>query len=300
MNELVITVGIPACGKSTWARRWQQEDVENRVVTERDLFRKEFFDHDKCDGVLPKRDEAWITERQEELIYDRLTEGFSVCVADTNLWIGAESRFKRIADRAGATFSVKRFNTPLSVCLERNSKRPVQDRVPDAVIRRMYKNLNRVNKVKMRKFSSVPLNTDSEKLPAFVFDLDGTVQKMNGRSPYDSMRSMTDLPNVSVIAVIRGLMVAYPDAHFLAVSGREDKAADVTLEALSDYGIAPDAIFMRKTGDFRKDSIIKEEIYRERIEPDFNVIAVFDDRNQTVETWRKLGLHCFQVAEGDF
>ena len=31
-----------------------------------------------------------------------------------------------------------------------------------------------------------------------------------------------------------------------------------------------------------------------------NVWCVFDDRNQTVEKWRELGLLTFQVADGNF
>ena len=31
-----------------------------------------------------------------------------------------------------------------------------------------------------------------------------------------------------------------------------------------------------------------------------NVLCVFDDRNKLVDMWRKNGLVCFQVADGDF
>ena len=57
---------------------------------------------------------------------------------------------------------------------------------------------------------------------------------------------------------------------------------------------------MRKTGDNRKDSIIKEEIYRNLIEPNYNIEFVLDDRNQVVDMWRRIGLTCLQVADGNF
>ena len=31
-----------------------------------------------------------------------------------------------------------------------------------------------------------------------------------------------------------------------------------------------------------------------------NVLCVFDDRTKVVEMWRKNGLSCFQVSNGDF
>nr|DAI39653.1 MAG TPA: polynucleotide kinase [Caudoviricetes sp.] len=58
---------------------------------------------------------------------------------------------------------------------------------------------------------------------------------------------------------------------------------------------------MRKEKDYRKDSIVKTEIYNEYIKDKYCVTAVFDDRDQVVnDCWRKLGLLCNQVWKGDF
>jgi len=56
---------------------------------------------------------------------------------------------------------------------------------------------------------------------------------------------------------------------------------------------------MRKKGDNRKDSIVKEEIWNE-IEKEYNIICMFDDRDQVVEHARSLGYTVAQVAEGNF
>jgi hypothetical protein len=87
------------------------------------------------------------------------------------------------------------------------------------------------------------------------------------------------------------------------VSGREDKYESQTRRFIAKC--FPDFKFgyelhMRKTDDFRKDAIIKEEIYKEHIEGKVNVLMVLDDRNQVVDFWRELGLTCFQVAPGNF
>jgi hypothetical protein len=58
---------------------------------------------------------------------------------------------------------------------------------------------------------------------------------------------------------------------------------------------------MRKTGDMRKDSLVKEEIYNSNIAPNYNVFLILDDRDQVIDLWRnKLGLTAFQVAYGNF
>jgi hypothetical protein len=68
-----------------------------------------------------------------------------------------------------------------------------------------------------------------------------------------------------------------------------------------NYTIAFDMLIMRKTKDFRKDAIIKTEIFNEQIKDNYFIEFVLDDRNQVVDMWRKeLGLPCFQVFYGDF
>jgi hypothetical protein len=56
---------------------------------------------------------------------------------------------------------------------------------------------------------------------------------------------------------------------------------------------------MRKDGDFRADYIVKQEILDAHIPKD-RVLFVLDDRQQVVDMWRRNGLMCFQVAEGNF
>ena len=56
-----------------------------------------------------------------------------------------------------------------------------------------------------------------------------------------------------------------------------------------------------RTGDRRKDSIVKRQMYERAVANTFDVLFVLDDRNQVVDMWRKeLGLPRFQVDYGDF
>jgi hypothetical protein len=60
-------------------------------------------------------------------------------------------------------------------------------------------------------------------------------------------------------------------------------------------------LIMRAAGDFRKDAIIKKEIFSNYVEGKYFVELVLDDRNQVVDLWRNdLQLPCFQVFYGDF
>jgi hypothetical protein len=84
-------------------------------------------------------------------------------------------------------------------------------------------------------------------------------------------------------------------------SGREDSCRAETARWLKDRcGIRAFSLYMRKTGDNRKDSIVKEEIYKNDILPEYYVAFVLDDRQQVVDALREIGLTVFQVAPGKF
>jgi hypothetical protein len=86
----------------------------------------------------------------------------------------------------------------------------------------------------------------------------------------------------------------------IIVSGRDDTFKDITLKWLTDNGVFVNEIHMRQAGDKREDSIIKQELFEAHIKDKYNVVFVLDDRNRVVDMWRRNGLKCLQVAEGDF
>lgn len=135
------------------------------------------------------------------------------------------------------------------------------------------------------------------KKEAYIFDIDGTLAKMNGRSPYDYSRVKEDLPNEMVIEINRYLSI---NKKIIITSGRPDSCILDTLKWLNNNWVLWNELHMRKTWDTRNDAIIKKEIYREHIEPKYEVLGVFDDRDRVVKMWRDIGLCCFQVDYGNF
>jgi FMN phosphatase YigB (HAD superfamily) len=138
---------------------------------------------------------------------------------------------------------------------------------------------------------------------AIICDLDGTLAHSNGkRSFYDEMKCYGDSID-SVVSYVLSLL-AEDGITILFTSGRKEKSRGETTRWLDDY--APESVvgswrlFMRKDDDNRKDCIVKEEIYRNEIEPNYRVVLVLDDRDSVCAKWRELGLKCFQVAPGDF
>lgn len=149
---------------------------------------------------------------------------------------------------------------------------------------------------------------------AVIIDLDGTIAIHNGRGAFDYEQIHTDILNKPLYELLTSLYdtsncpEGAPIGDYILsmslifISGREGTniAKKQTIEWLQKYFGEDLQLFMRKVGDYRPDEIIKREIYENSIKPDYNVLAVFDDRNKVVKMWRDLGLLCCQVNEGDF
>ena len=134
-----------------------------------------------------------------------------------------------------------------------------------------------------------------EGLPeAIIVDLDGTLAVIDHRNPYDAARCEDDGLN----PVVAGIAAAHE--RVVLCSGRIETFRPETERWLAAHGIAYEALFMRATGDMRKDSVVKRELFDNHIRGNWNIRFVLDDRNQVVDMWRSLGLVCLQVAEGDF
>jgi len=144
--------------------------------------------------------------------------------------------------------------------------------------------------------SRSPKPAHNPNLPdAILCDLDGTIALIGDRNPYDAASCEKDLVNEPVRSILQtsGKAIVF-------VSGREDKFKPQTLAWLQKHDISFNGLHMRKSGDMRKDSIVKKEIYDEFILDKYNVAFVLDDRDQVVKVWRDLGLTCLQVDYGDF
>lgn len=141
----------------------------------------------------------------------------------------------------------------------------------------------------------------SAKRRAVLFDVDGTLTlNTGGRSFYDWSRVGEDTPNEAVVELAINIIKAGM-LEIVVMSGRDEVCYDATAKSLESMGIFFAELVMRKHKDNRADEIVKEELYRERVDPFYDVAFVVDDRAKVVRMWRqKLGLTCLQVAEGDF
>jgi|TARA_R100000084_G_scaffold109169_1_gene74359 uncharacterized HAD superfamily protein len=145
---------------------------------------------------------------------------------------------------------------------------------------------------------------------AIIVDVDGTLADMRGiRTPFEWDKVHLDKPHQDVIDLVNDLAnidFEKEDPFFgkkykiIITTGRDGVCEKETRKWLQDHNVPYDLLYIRDKGDFRKDSIIKSEIYMDHIRPKYNVKYVIDDRDQVVDMWRSLGLRVLQVAPGNF
>lgn len=137
---------------------------------------------------------------------------------------------------------------------------------------------------------------------AVIVDIDGTLALMGDRKPFDWNRVDEDLPNVPIIELVQ--LLGQSGKTLLFVTGRSTEAREKTLEWLHLHlKLEREHIqlIMRRARDFRKDSVVKLELFNQYIRNKYYVEFALDDRNQSVAVWRtSIGIPCLQVADGDF
>lgn len=138
MTELVITRGLPASGKSTWARGWTAQ-APHRARVNRDDLRAMLF---CAAGVLPHWQEEAVSAAQLAAAEALLRSGTDVVVDDTNLRRRHARRWAELAARTGAGFGTHDLtDVPLQVCLERDAARLAAGErgVGEAVLRDLHR-----------------------------------------------------------------------------------------------------------------------------------------------------------------
>ncbi|MEU4428444.1 AAA family ATPase [Actinoplanes sp. NPDC024001] len=298
MKRLLITRGLPASGKTTFARKLQPDVVRvNRDDLRVMLHGRRLF---------TQRAEAQVTQAQRAAVEALLRAHGSVIVDDTNLRAKTVREWAEMAARFEAAFEVHDFtDVPLEECLRRDAERSEEVRVGEDAIRRMHerylagKNLPLPVPWVERGGPGVVYQPDPELPAAVLVDIDGTVALMAGRSPYDWGRVGEDEPNQAVVTAVRAMHAA---GHVIVFCSGRDEVCRPETEAWLDLfvGVPYEALFMRPAGDSRKDSVVKREIFDREVRDRWRIVGVFDDRQQVVRMWRALGLTVFQVAEGDF
>ena len=131
MNYLLILSGLPASGKSTFARKFKElvesESNSNVKIIDTDIIRQQLYP----DGFNYKNEKR-VRKKLKHEIQQALNNNFIVISDDLNYYTSMRHDLKNIAENAKRMFFIVYISTPLEICLNWNKERG--NLIPDNVI----------------------------------------------------------------------------------------------------------------------------------------------------------------------
>lgn len=312
-KQIIVTVGVPASGKTTWAKNFVKENP-SYVKIERDDFRYGMKDI----SIGDKKFENFITELQYKTIHTALNNKYNVIVSDTNcnlkyLKVLLEE-FKYKAD-----VTLKFFNTPVGTCYDRdaNRERSVGHEIIDKMVKGYQDVLNEyikewfsqdlLNNYIKDNFSQEvflsrqefiyksTMNYDENILEyCIIVDLDGTLAHTNGkRGYYDWKKVGEDYEDDNIL----DLILNYHKYKIIFLTGRSKECENETRDWLRkkcNLFVEDYILLMREPKDFRPSTVVKKELYENFVKDKYNVIFAIDDKEDICNMWRSLGIKALQ------
>lgn len=294
MKTAIITIGVSASGKTTWAEKFV--DLCNSCSSESDPSAYPTWVNINRDDIrwslIGVRDwSKWNWKREKEVSYihaslieQAANNGCNIVVSDTNLNPKFRNALIERLQSFGYTVEIKEFSVSFEEACARDTRRP--NGVGYSVIAKQmeqwveYKNSN-------------VANTYDESLPSCaIVDIDGTLAHMHNRGAFDWDKVGDDI----VDPVVRNIVNTAVVNKIFVFSGRDSICREQTEKWLEDNFIQYDYLMMRPEGDFRKDTVVKREMFDNHIIGKYNVSFVIDDRPCVCRMWREMELKVLQVG----
>jgi predicted kinase len=277
--KLILTKGLPASGKSTWAREYIQKYQETANLCKDDL---------RLQLAETNKREKRVIQLRDLLTEYHFAQGYSVIWSDTNLNPVHIRRATELADKHQAKLVIQDFtDVPLAECIRRDAIR--LNSVGAAAINRMY--YDYIDR------SELPPAIDPNLPNCYLVDIDGTLAHNISRHPFNWEKVGEDAIDAAVAKLVEQLGREH---EIIILSGRSSVCQPQTIAWLNQHQIKYTSLFMRAANDQRPDEIIKQELYFDNIRDRYNVLGVIDDRPKVCRMWRKLGLSVFQVGNPDY
>jgi len=140
-RTILVLVGLPASGKSTYASKLLRSEPDRWIRVSRDDLRAMIVAADYAHAARPTREEL-LRQIKFDIARAALRLGFDVILDDTHLFPGALERvhdFAKAVAAEGTELKIvqKCFPVALEQCLNRNARRPASVRPPRRVLLRM-------------------------------------------------------------------------------------------------------------------------------------------------------------------
>ena len=228
---------------------------------------------------------------EKNIVIDSIKEDKKIIWDNTHIEFKNGDRIKKIEKDLNNKFTVKEFKVTLEEEIKKNINRELP--ISNEVIEKTYKRHFSSNRV-----YNQPRN--SGKIKAFIVDLEETLAfNTTNRELHDWNAVEKYTINKSLLSILRNLR----NQVIIFISDRDVIVREKIEKWLMDNGFPINfnqedfKLFMRPLNDNRSEDIIKEEIYDNLIDREFDIIGVFDDRLSACKMWHKKGLPLYRFGD---
>lgn len=299
MIKAILTKGLQNSGRSTWSKQFVKENQDYKRIC-RDDFRHMLFSYE-----FSKNNEELVKELVYKSIEACIIDGYNIVLDEMNLSEKILNKNKRMIEEIVSNnfpdekveFEIKEFPITLSEAIERhkNTNKPFND----SVIKNTYKRYE-VECKQMIERSKPKIKYVDEIPDCVIFDIDGTLSNSVDRKIFDDENIHKD-KIISAIKFLNAMCAEWQcgvvQFSIILMSGRQDSCKDKTEEWLKNNNIKYDHLYMRTSSDYRKDTIVKKELYEKYIKDKYNVLFVVDDRPCVCQMWIDQGIFVFNVSQ---
>lgn len=326
MKNVIMTIGAPGSGKSSWAEEYVKQFPEY-IIIERDILRKLACKDDGYDindllnfqefyYNLDKGIRSNIEGRVSLAAQEMIALSDNIILSDTNLTPKHRNGKICMLDNMYFNIKYKIFNPDIRTLVYQNSVRV--DVVNENIVYDMYLKLQH-QKEYLKLMGDVEFITDHDTdtqnfsnttdRQCIICDLDGTIAHISNdsdkpRTHFQMHRVDEDEFDDIVFSMVLGLKRRY-DCDLIFLTGRTADCFSKTIEWLDDnlsqFSMSFDTgdyqLYSRNNHDYSKDFKVKRELYNTFIKDKYEVLAVFDDRPVCLDLWNDLGLKAIAVSD---
>lgn len=137
--DVVLVAGLPASGKSTFAREHFARSGHRRVNRKeirRFLYAMTRFGEPWHEADFNESDEALVQHVERKIIEHLLRAGAKMLIDNTSVTVDSRAYYLQLARQMKKRVGILFLNTPVLKCIEQNRKRP--DPVPESVISNLF------------------------------------------------------------------------------------------------------------------------------------------------------------------
>ncbi|PVZ14153.1 AAA family ATPase [Actinomycetospora cinnamomea] len=300
MPTLHLTRGLPASGKSTWARALVASRRPGSILrVNRDDLRRSMADpaySTPVDAV-----ERRISAAEWQLVRSTLLAGVDVVVDATNLRAAVARRWLALAEACGACWHVEDVVADLEECIRRDAARNGPEHVGEDTLRDLHaRYLDPVTgrpaplapPPRLSSAGGAPYRPVPGTPSAVLVVVEGVLAQADPPDPDHP----EDVPVAAAVEVLAALAAAGHRVVALSARPEEERAA-VTSWLARRVPVPVDTVLLRPPGRRRGEDAVALGLFDAHVRDRYTVVAVVEGRPRRAARWRGLGLTVLGLAE---